>query len=409
MGAGSRGTYTYAAYAKMNPAMLKIVAVAEPVEAKRKKIQEEHHLSDDRVFTDWKDAMQALPPDTEAVIIATQDKMHSGPLAKAMAQNIHILCEKPIVPTLEECREIDKSSAGFTKIFMVAHVLKYTLFFSKIKELLDQGRIGKLVGIDLAENVGHLHMSHSFVRGNWRKKAESSPMILAKSCHDTDILQWLAGARCESLSSYGALHYFKKENAPKDAPERCLEGCPHMTTCPYHVSKIYLGADTGWPVNVISTDLSIEGRFKALQTGPYGRCVFHCDNDVVDHQTVSMRFENGVTATFTMSAFTAEITRAVTLVGTGGEISGNLDRGRITVRDFSSGNTEDITVAVPTGGHSGGDVNFVTDFVRMIRGGGAGRNLVQNSFESHYMALVAEHSRLNGSAAVSLKDFRAVR
>jgi predicted dehydrogenase len=290
---------------------------------------------------------------------------------------------------------------------MVAHVLKYTLFFSKIKELLDQGRIGKLVGIDLAENVGHIHMSHSFVRGNWRKKAESSPMILAKSCHDMDMLHWLAGAPCESLSSYGDLHYFKKENAPKDAPLRCLDGCPQQTTCPYHVSKIYLGASTGWPVNVISTDLSIEGRFKALKEGPYGRCVFHCDNDVVDHQTVSMRFANGVLAGFTMTAFSMDITRNITLFGSTGEISGNLEKGCITIKDFSSRNTDDIAIAPAVGGHSGGDENLSTDFVSTIRGGGVARNAVRNAFESHYMAHAAEYSRLHDARTIRLEDIKA--
>ncbi|GHV66316.1 oxidoreductase [Spirochaetia bacterium] len=408
MGAGSRGTYTYADYAKMNPAMLKIVAVAEPVEARRKKIQDEHHLSDDRVFTDWKDAMQALPEDAEAVIIATQDKMHAGPLAEAMARNLHIICEKPIVPSLGECGEIEKKSAPFNKVFMIAHVLKYTAFFSRIKELLDQGRIGKLIGIDLVENTGHVHMSHSFVRGNWRNLSESSPMILAKSCHDMDMLHWLAGAPCESLSSYGDLHYFKKENAPQDAPLRCLDGCPHMEDCPYHVSKIYLGPDTGWPVNVISTDLSIEGRFKALQEGPYGRCVFHCDNDVVDHQSVSLRFANGVLASFTMTAFSMDITRNITLFGTGGEMSGNLEKGLITIKDFSSRNIDNIAIAPATGGHSGGDENFITDFVRTIRGGGAARNAVKNAFESHYMAHAAEYSRLRGAQTIRLEDIKVL-
>lgn len=410
LGAGSRGTHTYAGYARMNPAMLRIIAVAEPVEARRKRIQSEHRLGDDRAFTGWKDAMAHLPPETDAVIIATQDRMHAGPLGEAMDKNLHILCEKPIVPSLEECQAIEKKSAGFDKVFMVAHVLKYTPFFSAIKDMLVSGRIGKLIGIDLVEQVGHIHMSHSFVRGNWRSTAESSPMILAKSCHDMDMLHWLAGAPCESISSYGGLHYFKAENAPKGAPKRCLDGCPRMTDCPYHVSKIYLGAHTGWPVDVITTDLSIEGRFKALETGPYGRCVFHCDNDVVDHQTASLRFANGVTASFTMSSFTMNITRTIALFGTEGEITGNLDEGRIQVKGFSTGNIEDIAIAAggshAGGGHAGGDPNFVTDFVRMIRQEGLGRNLVRNSFESHYMAHAAEYSRLHGAELVSLSQLR---
>jgi predicted dehydrogenase len=407
LGAGSRGTYAYGEYARANPKMLKIIAAAEPNEAKRNKIQADHGIPKDRVFADWNEAFDKLPEDAEGVIIATQDKMHAGPLARAMARNLNILCEKPIVPTFAECREIEEKSAGFTKVFMIGHVLKYTSFFSKIKELLESGRIGKLIGINLEEHVGHIHISHSFVRGNWRNTAESSPMILAKSCHDMDILHWLAGAPCESLSSYGNLHYFKKENAPADAPLRCLDGCPHQTECPYHASKIYLGGNTGWPVNVIATDLSIEGRIAALETGPYGRCVFHCDNDVVDHQTASMRFANGVLATFTMSGFTMEITRNIALFGTKGEISGNLEAERITLKDFPSKTIEDIRLGASVGGHSGGDVNLITDFVRMVRGkNGAGRSSVEHSFESHYMAFGADYSRLNGGKTLAMKDFK---
>jgi predicted dehydrogenase len=408
LGAGSRGMYAYGEYAKMNPKTLKLVAVAEPNETKRKKIQADHHIPEERAFAGWEEAFAKMPAEAEGVIIATQDKMHAGPLAQAIGRNMHILCEKPIVPTLAECREIEKKSAGFSKVFMISHVLKYTSFFSKIKELLESGSIGKLIGLNLQEQVGHIHISHSFVRGNWRNTAESSPMILAKSCHDMDMLNWLAGASCESLSSYGGLHYFKKENAPKDGPLRCLEGCPAMIDCPYHASKIYLGSHIGWPVNVITTDLSIEGRIKALETGPYGRCVFHCDNDVVDHQTVSMRFSNGVLATFTMSGFTMETNRTITLFGTKGEIAGDMGQEHIKVKDFSSKSIDEIKLGPSVGGHSGGDPNLVSDFVRLIRDktGEAGRTSVKDSFESHYMAFAAEHSRLNKAETISMEEFR---
>ena len=406
LGAGGRGMFSYGNFAKMNPTLFQIVAVAEPIVEKRRSIQEEHNIPSEFLYETWEDAFVKLPP-VEAIIIATQDKMHVSPILKAMKENLHILCEKPIAPTLEDCNSIEKASANFNKVFMVAHVLKYTPFFSKLKELLDKGRIGRLIGMDLVENVGHIHISHSYVRGNWRNSAESSPMILAKSCHDMDILAWLAGSPCTSLSSYGALNYFKVENAPKGAPKRCLEGCPHMTECPYHVAKIYLGTKTDWPVNVISTDLSLEGRIKALELGPYGRCVFHCDNDVVDHQIVALNFNNGVKANFTMSGFTMETHRNITLFGTTGEITGDMEDARITVKDFASRNIETISIAEPFGGHSGGDSAFINDFVACVRGsGGLGRNVIRNSFESHYMAFAAEASRLEGGKMLKLEEFR---
>jgi predicted dehydrogenase len=406
LGAGNRGNDVYAEYARMNPAMLKITAVAEPDAVKREKIRAEHNIPAEWVFTSWDGAFDRLPR-IDAVIIATQDKMHLGPLTQAMDRNLHILCEKPIVPRLEECRQIENNSAGFTKVFMIAHVLKYTEFFSKIREHLSSGIIGKLIGMDLIEHVGHIHYSHSFIRGNWRNSDESSPMILQKSCHDMDILYWLAGSPCESLHSYGDLHYFKKENAPQNAPLRCLEGCPHLTVCPYFAPKIYLTAFTGWPVNVITTDLSVAGRMAALETGPYGRCVFRCDNNVVDHQTVSMRFANGVMANFTMSGFTAETHRSISLFGTAGEIRGDMEANTIRINTFGSGNTDIIELGGQTGGHSGGDLRFVTDFVNTVRdSGGDGRNMIQNSFESHYMAFAAEQSRLEGARTIRLEEFK---
>jgi predicted dehydrogenase len=407
LGAGSRGRFAFGQYAKMNPAMLQIAALAEPDPSKRKIMQEEHNIPSQYVYADWEEAFKNFPP-VSAVIIAMQDNMHFAPILKAIKQDVHIICEKPIVPTLDECHTIEKSASNFNKVIMIAHVLKYTLFFSSIKELLSGGRIGKLTGIDLIENVGHIHISHSFVRGNWRKTPESAPMILAKSCHDMDMLAWLADSPCESLSSYGKLNYFKPENAPTGAPDRCLDGCPAIDSCPYHVEKIYLGTYTDWPVNVISNDLSIEGRIKALKEGPYGRCVFHCDNNVVDHQAVLLNFANGVTANFTMSGFTMKTHRSIKLFGTTGEISGDMEGNTIVVKDFVSGNTETIAVAKAVGGHAGGDPGFITDFVRMIHGsGGEGRNTLKKSFESHYMAFAAERSRLEGGRMIKLSEIRS--
>ena len=406
LGAGNRGAFTYGKFASMNPGALQIIAAAEPHSDRRRIIQEEHNIPSEYIYITWEDAFVKLPP-VDAVIIATQDQMHHGPILESMKANLHILCEKPVVPSLDDCHSVEKAAANFNKVFMVAHVLKYTPFFCRVKELLDEGRAGRLIGLNLVESVGHIHISHSFVRGNWRNTAESAPMILAKSCHDMDMLAWLAGSPCESLSSYGALNYFNAANAPKDAPKRCLEGCPHMTKCPYHAGKIYLGTSIGWPVNVITTDLSMKGRMKALEEGPYGRCVFHCDNDVVDHQCAMLRFKNGVTANFTMSGFTMKTHRSVYIYGTTGEITGEMEDGKITVKDFPSRNIEVINIAEPLGGHGGGDFAFISDFVSCVRGSGLGKNMVKDSFESHYMAIAAEASRLDSGKTVRMEDFRA--
>ena len=412
IGAGSRGMFVYAQYAKLNPQTMRITAVVEPNEVKRKKVQAEHNIPDNYAFTDYEEAFKKLPP-IDAVIIATQDKQHAGPLEKAIEANLHIICEKPIVPTTEECRAMEKKAASFTKVFMTGYVLQYNPYFIKLKEIIDSGVIGRLIGINLVEHTGHIDISNGFVRGNWNRIEKSSPMILAKSCHDMDMFCWLSGSPCESLSSYGDLHFFKAENAPKGAPLRCLDGCPHEADCPWYVGKIYLTENTGWPANVITTDLSMEGRIKALKEGPYGRCVFHCDNNVVDHQIVSMLFKNGVKGTFTVSGFTTKSHRSISLYGTKGEVNGDFEEHRIVVEEFPSRNKNIINISDEMGRHLGhaaggsGDFNLITGFVNFIRNsGGENKSMVAGAFESHYMALAAEASRIDNGKAIRLEDFK---
>lgn len=404
LGAGSRGKDTYAEFAKRHPDLLKLVGVAEPNRERREAVRLEHGIPAEAAFEHWEEAF-AGKVGAEAVIIATQDQMHRGPILASIEGGYHILCEKPIVPTLKECVEIHDRASGYNKVFLISHVLRYTNFFSQIKELLESGKLGRLIGIDLNENVGHVHTAHSFVRGNWRRAGDSSPMILAKSCHDMDILYWLAGSECDSLSSYGALNHFRPENAPEGAPERCLDGCPAMKSCPYNAQRIYLSDNVDWPVNIISTDLSLEGRIAALKTGPWGRCVYRCDNDVVDHQVVGLRFGNGVTATFTMSGFTMTTHRNIKLMCTEGEILGDMEDNYIEVRHFSSGNVDRISVAHLEVGHSGGDPNLIADFVNLIRSKSTeGRTSAKASLHSHLMAFAAEKSRQADGKLVHLRE-----
>jgi len=220
-------------------------------------------------------------------------------------------------------------------------------------------------------------------------------MILAKSCHDMDILLWLVESDCKRLSSFGDLMYFKKENAPANAPQRCLDRCDTRDECPFHAAKTYLTPNIEWPTSTISEDLSIEGRIKALENGPYGRCVFHCDNDVVDHQVVNMVFENGVTAAFTMCAFTNEISRTIKLMGTKGEIRGNFDKNEIEVVYFNNGVRDIIHIPISIFGHGGGDDALMREFVRNVNQPSEKvETSASLSLQSHLMAFAAEESRL---------------
>ena len=406
IGAGQRGAHAYAPYALKHPEELEFVAVAEPIPERREHMQKTYHIPEENCFTSW-DELVAQPRMADVALICTQDRMHFEPTMKALELGYHVLLEKPMSPDPKECLEMGAYSEKHQRVFTICHVLRYTPFFQTLKKLLQEGRIGQLISIQHNENVGYWHQAHSFVRGNWRNSKETSPMILAKSCHDMDILLWLAGDHCVSLSSFGDLTHFKKQNAPKGAPLRCTDGCPVEKECPYFAPRLYLTENTGWPTSSISEDVSLEGRKKALEEGPYGRCVYHCDNDVVDHQVVNMQFANDVTAAFTMCAFTNEVSRTLKLMGTKGEIRGAMEKNEIEITDFLTGEKEVITIVPSNSGHGGGDFGLMKDFLEQVRQNGQGESLTSASIsvQSHLMAFAAEQSRLQ-HRVISLKEFK---
>jgi predicted dehydrogenase len=407
IGAGERGANTYAQYAIDHPHELQFVAVAEPNTEKRERFKRKHGIAENRVFTGWEDILETAQL-ADVAIICTQDRMHYEPALKALALGYHVLLEKPMAITPQQCLTMNEYAKKYHKIFSICHVLRYTQFFSTIKQLLDEGRIGKPISIQHNENVAYWHHAHSYVRGNWRNSETSSPMILAKSCHDMDILLWLVDADCVRISSFGSLTHFKKENAPAGAPERCLDGCSFDYECPYHAAKIYLTENTGWPASVISVDSSMEARIKALKEGPYGRCVYHCDNNVVDHQVVNIEFANETTATFTMCAFTNDNNRTIKLMGTKAEIRGSMEKNEIEITDFASGSKELIYLNEKNtkNGHGGGDMGLIRDFVRLVQNEGVSEGLTsaQTALQSHLMAFAAEKSRLE-RRTIDLREY----
>lgn len=406
IGAGDRGMHSYAPYALNKPHEVEFVAVAEPDDKKREAFRKQYGIKEENCFTDYKGLLDR-PKLADGMLICNQDRMHLEPAIMALEKGYHVMLEKPMSVDPVECMQIGDCAEKYNKVLVICHVLRYTPFFSTIKELIDDGAIGKLISIQHNENVSYWHQAHSYVRGNWRKAEESSPMILAKSCHDMDIILWLAGSDCNKLSSFGSLSHFKKENAPVGAPERCLQGCPSEKECTYYAPKIYLTDKTSWPTSVISSDLSIEGRLQALRNGPYGRCVYHCDNDVVDHQVVNMEFENGVTAAFTMCAFTNEMSRTLKLMGTKGEIRAHMEKNQIEVIEFGASKkvTIDLNIGVDIHGHGGGDERLLSDFISLIREDNKnGLTSAKNSVQSHLMAFAAEKSRVEGTV-VNMKQY----
>ena len=406
IGAGNRGTEAYAPYALLNPDQMEFVAVCEPDFERRQLFKEVFEIPSKACFESYEQFFK-LPKMADAVFICTQDKMHFIPTMEALKKGYHVLLEKPMSPDLRECILMAEEAKKQERLLVICHVLRYTNFFKTIKDILDSGKIGQLISIAHNENVGYFHQAHSFVRGNWCNKEETSPMILAKCCHDMDILHWLAGAKCKNISSFGSLTHFKKENAPEGAKKRCLDGCPHDKTCLYYAPNQYLTENIGWPTSVISVDTSYEAREKALKKGPYGRCVYHCDNNVVDHQVVNMEFENSVTVAFTMSAFTEECSRTIKLLGTKGEIRGAMEKNRLEILYFDKKKEkEPVEVLSSSSGHGGGDFGLMKEFVRLINGESDTKNLTlaDASLHSHLMAFAAEAARCE-NRVVSLKEY----
>lgn len=424
IGAGNRGNDAYGGWVERHPHQAKLVALADPDPQRRWHMAARHGLAEDRLFPSW-EALLARPRLADGLIVATPDHLHVAPALQALALGYDILLEKPIAPTLEETLALARavgwsegrgtrpSAGGALEGFVtIAHVLRYTPFFTTLKRLLDEGRIGRLMTMQYTENIGYWHFAHSYVRGNWRRLDQSSPMILAKACHDLDMLRWLAGAPCQKVASFGELSWFRKENKPEGAPPRCSDGCPVGDECPFNAVTFYvegLAEHHGWPVSVISTDTSPQARMQALREGPYGRCVYQCDNDVVDHQVTVLQFENGVTATFNVTAFTEENTRTLKLMGSHGEIRGHLDKGELEIRTFGrpgmrgggvrSAEQYEVVHTSAGPGHAGGDAGLMAAFVEQIRRRKRGedpgemRTSLFEALESHFMAFAAERSR----------------
>jgi predicted dehydrogenase len=451
-GAGGRGKDAYGRYAEKHPEDINIIGVAEPQLNRRNRFANIHNILENRCYNSWED-MFSVEKFADAAIITTGDMLHTKPAIKALEMGYDVLLEKPMAPKLEECVQLVKKSEEVEKHLQICHVLRYTGFYSSVYDIIQSGRLGKLINIEMKENVSFWHFAHSFVRGLWRNLENAAPMILAKCCHDLDLLYWMVGVFPKKLSSVGNLLYYKEENAPPGAPKRCLDGCPHADNCIHFAPFLYIyntpllriGVDSDWklarfgaslvinhrkfmtalskiippikraliwedwPVSTFTDDFSYDSVMKELRNGPFGRCVYYCDNDVVDHQIVAIEFENGVTASLTVHGVSAWEGRTIRVDGSKATLIGEfLASGeKLWLYDSLSGEKELVfSQKLQLIGHGGGDTGLMNAFVDLMRNN-ISKSLTnaRASLESHIMGFAAEKSRLENEI-IDMAEYR---
>lgn len=406
IGAGSRGMI-YGTLAKKLG--ITIAAIADRRNDRLKNAAAVLDVPSHMLFSEA-DTLLSMEKVADAAIIATQDRDHFSHVMQALDRGYDVLLEKPISPDPMECIAIEKKANQLGRKITVCHVLRYTSFWSAIKDLLDSGELGKIVAIKHSENIGNFHMAHSFVRGNWRNTETSAQIILAKSCHDLDMLLWLTGSHCTKVSAFGSLSYFRESNAPAGSSDRCST-CQAAASCRFEAQKMYLPVLGQWPADVVCLEQTEAALMEALETGPYGRCVFRCDNDVCDHMSIAMEFENGVSATFSLTAQTSACHRNIHIMCEDGELIADDETNTIQIRKHVSSQAdcfEDRILHIRTNGtgHGGGDLGVIKAFTESLSADEAESiSSISQSTESHMMAFAIEQSRLTGTT-VTLEQFR---
>lgn len=391
LGAGNRGN-VYGNYSLEYPDELDIVGVAEPIQVRRERYMERHNIPQSNSFYTWEEVFQR-EKFADAIIITTPDHLHYGPCMEALRKGYDVLLEKPISPSEQECRDILELAEKTGRIVAVCHVLRYAPYFIKLREMIQTGMLGEVVSMQHFEPIHHIHMSHSFVRGNWHNSAECNPIILAKSCHDLDIIKWLLDKSCTHIQAFGDLSWFRSENAPAGSTARCTDGCAVEGACPYSALKIYHRDRTYLHHFDLPAEESRRGKviMDYLRNSNYGRCVYRMDNDQPDHYVCNMLFENGVTASFNMEAFTSYHGRRTRVMGSMGDIVGDMTQ--FTWVDFRTG--ESTVWEHGSDGHGGGDWRLVSDWIQAVANQDASllSSTIAASIESHVMGFMAEESR----------------
>lgn len=402
IGAGARGNYIFAELMSTRETGWEVAGVVETDAARRESFRERHGLPPERAFPSV-DALLAGDRCADFVFICTPDPTHYDVCAAVSCAGYDVLLEKPIATSLPDCLALIDVQRTYGNRIFVAHVLRYAPFFRTLRELLRSGEYGGVRTLNLTEMIGHWHFAHSYVRGNWRRREDSAPIVLTKCSHDLDIITWLLpDKRVEQVSSFGSLSYFRAELAPQGAATRCVE-CALQRTCLYSATELYLSDRRGWPYDTIAPGTStLMARRAAIETGPYGRCVWHCDNNVCDNQTVTLQFACGIHATLGLYAHTADNTRRITILMDEAEINGDLHRSEITVSPFTGepGLIRPFAPPMPAPGdpHGGGDLALLRTLYEHLETGAHYEVMtsLETSITSHVLAFLADQSRLQG-------------
>jgi predicted dehydrogenase len=408
IGAGSRGNKVFAELMATHDTGFVVAGVVEPDEGRREAFRARYDVAAAHTFASVEDFL-AAERFADLVLICTPDRTHFAICRDISAHGYRIMLEKPVATTLAECLELLAIQRRCGNEIFVAHGLRYAPFFQRVKDVIAGGTLGRIRHVHLTENVGHWHFAHSYVRGQWRRRDESAPIVLTKTSHDLDVLQWLVDQRVTSVTSHGSLSYFRPENAPEGATDRCVD-CPLRDSCLYSATRFYLDARAEWPYDVVlgGGPDSREARARAIATGPYGRCVWRSDNDVCDSQLVLLQYESGIFASFEMHAHTAENTRKLRVLFERGELYGDVRRGALWISRFT-GQKDQLDVEqlpLPDLGdpHGGGDLQLLLALGEHIRQGKHGDMItsLENSLASHVLAFLAEESREHGNAQIAV-------
>ena len=424
LGAGNRGQI-YCDYALTCPNELEIVSVIDINSFKMDEAGDKYGIERDMRFLSLDEFIKANV-ECDFVVNATMDEMHYETAMKLIEAGYNLVLEKPITANLSELLDIERAAREKGVKILVCHVLRYTPFYRSIKEIIDSGKIGKVINMQLNEHVWYGHFVNSYVRGKWRsEKACGSGLLLAKCCHDTDLICWLNNiTEPKTISSFGSKSFFTEKNAPEGATQYCYE-CPNKETCMFNAYKFQIEKDfipfyTWADLNKPLEEITLEEKVEFLKKDVYGQCVYKTDMDIVDRQCVSVEFENGSIATLNMIGGTSKAGRHIHVICEYGEIVGYVEESKLILRVFDQNEvkyteeTIDCSKEYERGdgdnsvaGHYGGDYFLMKDAVRYFNGISESVSVtkIEDSLNGHYVCYAAEISRKEGKT-LSLDELK---